>query len=100
MYAEVRKEIEAKGRVFIILCFINESKAETMEEVKAATTEYKKLVDDKSLGKNTRIGLLHGSLKSEEKEAAMHDFATGKTQALVSTTLVEVQALTSSTFLS
>lgn len=93
MYEEVRKEIQAGGRVFIILCFINESKAEAMEEVKAATIEYEKLLSSQKLGKDTKIGLLHGSLKSEEKEAAMRDFVEGKTQALVSTTLVEVSSI-------
>jgi ATP-dependent DNA helicase RecG len=34
--------------------------------------------------------LLHGKLKPEEKQAAMLDFATGKTDILVSTTVVEV----------
>ena len=36
------------------------------------------------------IGLLHGKLTSEEKEAVMAAFESGKTQILVTTTVVEV----------
>ncbi len=36
------------------------------------------------------VGLLHGRMKGPEKDAAMEDFQSGKTQVLVSTTVVEV----------
>ena len=90
MYADVRKEIKAGGRVFMVSSFIDESKAETLDDVRAANQEYEDLVENEVLGKNVGIGLLHGRLKSEEKEQAMLAFATGQTQVLVSTTLVEV----------
>ena len=37
-----------------------------------------------------RVGLLHGRMKGAEKEAVMGDFAKGKTQILVATTVIEV----------
>lgn len=37
-----------------------------------------------------RIGVLHGRMKSAEKDAVMHDFATGRLAVLVSTTVIEV----------
>jgi ATP-dependent DNA helicase RecG len=37
-----------------------------------------------------RLGLLHGRLSNADKEAAMNDFAAGRTQVLVATTVVEV----------
>jgi ATP-dependent DNA helicase RecG len=37
-----------------------------------------------------RVGLLHGRLNSAEKQAAIGAFASGETQVLVSTTVVEV----------
>ncbi|MCW9046804.1 MAG: ATP-dependent DNA helicase RecG [Gammaproteobacteria bacterium] len=37
-----------------------------------------------------RVGLIHGRLKSEEKEKLMHDFKNGVTQLLVATTVIEV----------
>jgi ATP-dependent DNA helicase RecG len=36
------------------------------------------------------VGLLHGRLSSDEKEAAMNDFKDGRTKILVSTTVIEV----------
>ncbi len=36
------------------------------------------------------VGLVHGRMKSREKECAMHAFATGKTRILVATTVIEV----------
>ncbi len=36
------------------------------------------------------VGLVHGRMKSSEKDAAMTDFAAGRTQVLVSTTVIEV----------
>lgn len=37
-----------------------------------------------------RLGLLHGRMSAAEKDAAMDDFRAGRTQVLVSTTVVEV----------
>ncbi len=36
------------------------------------------------------VGLIHGKLRPEEKDAVMEDFRSGKTQALVATTVIEV----------
>ncbi len=36
------------------------------------------------------IGLIHGRMKNEEKEIVMRDFKSGKTNLLVSTTVIEV----------
>ncbi|MBQ6163066.1 MAG: ATP-dependent DNA helicase RecG [Clostridia bacterium] len=39
---------------------------------------------------NRRLGLVHGKLKASEKERTMADFAEGKLDLLVSTTVIEV----------
>ncbi len=36
------------------------------------------------------VGLVHGQMKGDERDAVMEDFATGKTRLLVATTVVEV----------
>jgi len=37
-----------------------------------------------------RVGIVHGQMKSADKDAAMSNFASGKTQILVATTVIEV----------
>ena len=42
------------------------------------------------MGPDVRYGLLHGRLGAEEKAAALEAFATGDTNVLIATTVVEV----------
>jgi ATP-dependent DNA helicase RecG len=85
VYVFMRKEIDAGRQVFVILPFVEESKVLT--EVKAATKEHKKL---SLIFPKYSLGLLHGRLKSTEKETVMQDFKDKKSQILVSTSVVEV----------
>ena len=41
------------------------------------------------MGPDVRYGLLHGRLSSEEKAAALNAFASGDTNVLIATTVVE-----------
>ncbi|MHC5791875.1 helicase-related protein, partial [Streptococcus pyogenes] len=41
-------------------------------------------------GDSVKIALLHGQMKNQDKEAVMQDFKAGKTDLLVSTTVIEV----------
>ncbi len=61
--------------------------AETYQAVKAAKNEYERL---KKVYPEFKLGLLHGQLAAKVKRAVLHDFATGNTQILVSTSVVEV----------
>ena len=54
-----------------------------------AVLSYKKVLR-KFFPEHIRIGVLHGKLKSEEKEAVMAAFQRGETEILLSTTVVEV----------
>ncbi len=47
-------------------------------------------ISKKAWVKKHGIGLLHGKLKAEQKEQVMADFASGKINTLVSTTVIEV----------
>jgi len=85
-YEFVRGEIKKGRQVFIVLPLIEESEA--MAEVKAAKKEYERL--SKEVFPDLKLGLLHGKLKSEEKEKVMADFAQKKIDILVSTPVVEV----------
>jgi ATP-dependent DNA helicase RecG len=61
--------------------------SEKLEDVKAATQmaeEWRRLLP------GVAVGLLHGRMKSAEKEEVMASFASGQTQVLVATTVIEV----------
>jgi ATP-dependent DNA helicase RecG len=57
-------------------------------EVKAVKTEFEKL--SKRIFPELRVAMLHGKMKSEEKESVMARFVSGATNILVSTSVVEV----------
>jgi len=85
-YEFVKKEVGNGRQAFIIFPLVEESEA--MSEVKAAVSEHKKLSED--IFPDLKLGLLHGRLKSDEKERVMQDFKDKKYDILVATSVVEV----------
>lgn len=85
LYGRIDKEI-ANGRQVYVICSLIEENPDN--EVKSVQAEYKRLKN--SVFGHRRIGLLHGKMKSAEKDAVMRDFKDGKYDILVSTTVVEV----------
>lgn len=83
-YRFIESEIIKGRQVYVICPLIEES---DKLQFKAVTEEYNHLKD---VFGQYHIGLLHGRLKSAEKESIMRDFAQGKTHLLVSTTVIEV----------
>jgi len=85
VYKGVEREIRAGRQGYIVYPLIEES--EKMD-LKDATRMYEQLRD--RVFPHFSIGLLHGKMKSAEKEDAMRRFVSGETQLLVATTVVEV----------
>lgn len=85
MWEAVHKEIEKGRQAYIVFPLIDES--ETLA-AKAATAEYEKLRTGEF--KDLRLGLMHGKLKSQEKDEVMDAFRAGEYHILVSTTVIEV----------
>ncbi|MFN8615142.1 MAG: ATP-dependent DNA helicase RecG [Vampirovibrionales bacterium] len=81
----ITSEVVAGRQAYIVYPLIDDS--ETLA-AKAATSEAERLQTE--VFPQWRVGLLHGKLKPEEKEAVMSAFARGETHILVSTTVVEV----------
>lgn len=85
LYQYIRSQVAAGRQAFIICPHIEES--DTLG-IKAATTEYERLTTE--VLSDLKLGLLHGQLKPVQKTKVMQDFATGKIQVLVTTTVIEV----------
>ncbi|MBO5446541.1 ATP-dependent DNA helicase RecG [bacterium] len=81
----IKEQVEEGRQAYIVYPLIDES--ETLS-AKAATIEAEKLQAE--VFPQFKIGLLHGKLKNDEKDAVMKDFKDGKYDILVSTTVVEV----------
>lgn len=80
-----RKKLDEGRQGYVITPLVDESEHKAWMSVKAA-------FEDLTNGPlaNYRIDLLHGRMSNEEKTQSMMKFATGETQVLVSTSVVEV----------
>ena len=81
----LRKQVKAGRQAFVVYPVIDESKD---GELKAAIGMYDEL--RRRVFPGLRIGLLHGRLEAEEKDAIMRRFQQGELDVLVSTTVIEV----------
>ena len=85
MWAELRASV-AEGRQAYIVCpLIDESEK---IEVASAEETYERLASVELQG--LRVGLLHGRVPAEDKDAVMEKFRAGELDVLVSTTVIEV----------
>lgn len=85
-YNFIREEIKKGRQCFVILPLVEDSKVLT--EIKAAVSEHKRL--STKVFPDLKVGLVHGKLKSQEKEKAMKEFKEKKLDILVATAVVEV----------
>lgn len=84
-YSFARSQIENGRQAFIICPLVEESEK---VEAKSAVEEHARL--QKVVFPDLRLGLLHGRMKAEEKDAVMRQFRQGELDILVSTAVVEV----------
>jgi ATP-dependent DNA helicase RecG len=83
-WARVRKELAEGGRVYIVLPLVEESEKLTLRDATKTAMRVREAFPE--IG----VGLLHGRMKGEEKDAVMRRFQEGEIRILVSTTVVEV----------
>ncbi len=82
----VRKQVAAGRQAYIVYPVIEEGAMEG--ELKAAIKMYEQL--RKLEFASLRVGLLHGRMSADEKDATMASFQRGEIDVLVSTTVIEV----------
>jgi len=80
----IKTHLNAGRQAYLVYPLVDESEA---LKASAATVEYEKWV--KRLSK-FKLGLLHGKMKPEEKDAVMTAFRDGELDVLVATTVIEV----------
>ncbi len=85
IYAFVRREIES-GRQAYVVCPLIEASEEM--DLPSAEDVYEELAH--GIFRGIPCGLLHGRMKSAEKEAVMTNFYANRVKLLVSTTVIEV----------
>ena len=85
VYKGVEREVRAGHQVYVVYPLVDES--EKMD-LKDATRMFEHLRD--RVFPQFTIGLVHGRMKSADKEDAMGRFVSGEIQILVATTVVEV----------
>jgi len=84
LYESVRKQLQEGRQVYIVYPLIEESEkidlknlTEGFETIRQIYPEYK-------------VCMVHGKMKSADKEAEMQKFVSGETQIMVATTVIEV----------
>ncbi len=80
----IRKQLEEGARAYIVCPLIEENEE---SDLMAAESRYE---EAKRTFSGFGVGFLHGKMSSEKKRLAMEEFACGKTQVLVSTTVIEI----------
>lgn len=80
----IADKIQKGEQVYVICPLVDES---DKLEVKSVKAEFDRL---HTVFPQFKIGLMHGRLKSEEKEFVMQKFKAGETHILVSTSVIEV----------
>ena len=84
-YDLIRREVASGRQAFVVYALRDES---SKTELRSAKAEAKRLAED--VFPDLKIGLVHGDMKSMDKEVAMTAFRDNTTQVLVATTVIEV----------
>ncbi len=85
LYQGIRHELKLGRQAYVIYPLVEESENLDLKNA----TDSAKLLEEEFSPEYT-IGLLHGRMKSAEKDALMQQFKAGKIHVLVATTVVEV----------
>lgn len=79
------EELEGGGKVYLVYPVIDQS--EQLPQLRAASADFE-TISEKFSG--YKCGLLHGRMRSDEKDEALRQFRYGETKILLSTQVIEV----------
>jgi ATP-dependent DNA helicase RecG len=85
MYKFLDQKIRVGGQVYIVYPLVEESEKLDLLNATQMAEHLQTTVFP-----NFKVGLIHGRMKQEEKDAVMDEFREGTTHILVSTTVIEV----------
>ena len=85
VYKGIEREIKLGRQIYVVYPLIEESEK---LDLKAATIMYEDLRT--RVFRQYTVGLLHGKMKTVDKETIMQEFVAGRLDILVSTTVIEV----------
>lgn len=85
MYYFVQKQLQESAQVYVVTPLISESEKIDLKNAELIFDKFNELFAPKY-----KIGLLHGQMTNDEKEAVMDEFSHQKIDVLVSTTVIEV----------
>lgn len=80
----IRQRLIQGDQGYFVFPAIEESETQDLQNVKEAFEIYTKAFPQ------TKIAMLHGKMKADEKDQVVKDFVTGKISILISTTVIEV----------
>ena len=84
LYNGIRQQITLGRQVYIVYPLISESEKMDLKNLEDGFEQLQNIFPDYKMSK------VHGRMKPAEKEAEMQRFASGETQILVATTVIEV----------
>ena len=80
----VNKEINNNHQIYVVAPSIDSEELDDINSVKLLEEKFNKAFP------NTKIGIMHGKLKNNEKDKIINDFMNNKIKILISTTVIEV----------
>lgn len=81
----IRQELNKGRQIYVVYPLVEESEKSDLQAATIAAEHFSQKVFP-----DIKVGLIHGKLKSAEKDQVMADFRNGEIQLLVATTVIEV----------
>ena len=84
VYSFMRKQIDAGRQIYVVYPLIKESEKMDLQDLENGFNELCEALPE------YKISMVHGKMKAADKDLQMTRFASGETQILVATTVIEV----------